>query len=419
MLDNLLTEISAINQKHTLINQKTGAYFNVFDIAGISSDEVVICRLLCELLDSAGSHYQGDVFLRLFVRDVLKIDFTEIDFQTARIHREHKAGRRRIDLMIISQNYMIPIEVKVNAGDQDRQCFDYSKTRIQSALYYLTLDGRLPSEASAGELIPEMENGEVFGYQGVRLLSFRDDITNWLSSCLVLPEIIKIAPLREILLQFKDVIMKLTGQIEGGTKMEIANTLMKSAENMRSALDIMNALPDAKAGIMLNLFQELKRLFENEKYTTYDFDDELIGKYYSSRKQLYPYLSVEIKKLSDNIMATLCIEAAWELCFSFAFTKANKSGESCEFIDTERLKRSHPDLFNNFTKAVYDVMGNQGEEAENAFFWDYIYDSKGRKLDFKNFSVSCADLASDYIEQSKRIFDTLNGHIVSIKKKLK
>ena len=50
MTENLLLKISAINEKYALINQKTGAYFNIFDIAGISSDEIIICKLLCELL---------------------------------------------------------------------------------------------------------------------------------------------------------------------------------------------------------------------------------------------------------------------------------------------------------------------------------------------------------------------------------
>ena len=419
MIEKLLTEISSINQKYTLINQKTGAFFNVFDIVGLSSDEVAICKLLSELLDSTGSHYQGDAFLRMFVSDVLQLDFTDMDYLTASVHTEYRVDRRRIDLVIISLNYMIPIEVKIYAGDQDAQCFDYSATRQNSDLYYLTLNGHLPSKASAEGLQPEMEEDEIVGYQGVRLLSFRDDITNWIGNCLALPEVIKIAPIREILLQFKDVLLNLTGQTEGGAKMEIANTLMKSAESMRTAIDIANALPDAKTGIMLNLFRELKRLFEKEKRAIYDYDEETIRQYYFSRKQLSPYLSVEITKLSDKIVATLCIEAIWELCFSFAFTEISKDGEYCEYIETERVKNDHPDIYDAFTNAVYEVVGCQGEKTAELIFWDYLNDERGRKYDFKNFSSSCADLASDYTEQASKMFETLNSYVVSIEKKLK
>ena len=238
MEEKLLSEVSAINKKYALINQKTGAYFNIFDITGISSDEVVICKLLCELLDPKGSHCQGDAFLRLFVNGTLKLNFSEPDYTSVSVHKEYNVNRRRIDIVIISLNYMIPIEVKIFAGDQDGQCFDYSKIRQKSNLYYLTLDGRLPSKNSADGLIPEEKDREIIGYKGLRLLSFKNDIINWLDKCLALPETIKIAPIREILLQFKDLLIRLTGQTEEGTKMEIVNTLMSSAENMKSALDI-------------------------------------------------------------------------------------------------------------------------------------------------------------------------------------
>jgi hypothetical protein len=410
MIEKLLAEISAINKKHTLINQKTGTYFNIFDIADISSDEVTICKVLCELLDSNGSHCQGDAFLRLFVNDVLKLDFTELDFLTARIHREHYVGGRRIDIAIISLNFMIPIEVKIFASDQDGQCFDYAKTKQNSDLYYLTLDGRLPGLNSANGLSPIMEDEEIIGYEGVKQLSFSGDIADWLNKCLALPEIIRIAPIREILLQFKDTLYKLTGQTEDSAKMEIVNTLISSAENMRNAIDIANALPEAKTDIMLNLLRELRRLFAATKKKIYDYDEDVIKEYYFSRKQLYPCLSVEILKLPHNLTATLCIEIEWNLYYCFAFTKVDKNGESCEYVETERVKADYPDIYVNFTNAVFEVMG-LGDKTANTVYWDYISDDKGGQFDFKNFSPPCTDLATNYLQQAENIFTLLNGYV--------
>jgi hypothetical protein len=410
MIDKLLSDVTAINEKYALIHQKTGAYFNIFDIAGISSDEVVICKLLCELLNPAGNHCQGDAFLRLFVNDVLKLNFTEMDFLTAGIHREHIVSRRRIDIVIITLNFMIPIEIKIFAGDQDGQCFDYAKTKQKSDMYYLTLDGRLPSTNSADGLVPEMEEDEIIGYEGVRLLSFRSDIINWLNKCLALPETIKIAPIREILLQFKDVLNKLTEQTEDGAKMDIVNMLLSSTENMKSALDIANALPEAKTRIMLNLFREFKHLFTNGNRAVYDYDEEIIKQYYFSRKQLYPCLSVEIMKLPNNLTAALCIEVEWNLYFSFAFTEADKNGKVCEYIEAELVKVKYPQIYNSFANAVHEVMGT-GEKSKNTIYWDYILDNRGRQLDFKNFSLSCAELTLNYVQQAKNIFETLDRYI--------
>jgi hypothetical protein len=325
VIGKLLSDITAINQKYALVYQKTGAYFNIFDITGISSDEVVICKLLCELLDSGGSHCQGDAFLRLFVRDVLKLDFTEMDYLTARVHKERYVSGRRIDLCIISANYMIPLEVKIFAGDQDGQCFDYAKTRQNADLYYLTLDGRLPGDNSTVGLEPVHEDGEIIGYEGLSLLSFGHDIVNWVNACLTLPETVRIAPIREVLLQFKDILLKLTGQTEGGAKVDILNTLTSSAASMRSAIDIANALPEAKTQVLLSLFRELKHLFERNGRTVYGLDEDVIKQFYSARKHLCPCLFIEITKLAGNMSATLCIEAEWGLYFSFAVTETDKS----------------------------------------------------------------------------------------------
>ncbi len=417
MIERLLSEVSAINQKYTLVYQKTGAYFNIFDIAGISSDEVVICKLICELLDSGGSHCQGDAFLRLFVRDVLKLDFTEVDYLTARVHKERFVNGRRIDLFIISVNYMIPIEVKIYAGDQDRQCYDYAKTRQNADLYYLTLDGRLPGDNSVAGLTPVLDGDEVVGYEGLSLLSFSYDIVNWLNGCLALPETVRIAPIREVLLQFKDILNKLTGQTEGGAKVDIVNTMTSSAASMRSAIDISNALPDAKANVTLDLFRELKRLFEHENRAIYDYDEDGIRQCFTSRRQLYPCISVEIKELGHNLTAMLCIIADMTLYYSFSFTEVDKRWNTCEFVAVERVKGEFPDVYDDFVKAVTETVG-EGESTENEIFWDYLTDSAGRQFDFKVFSPACVDLADNYTEQARQIFDKLNVLISQVERKM-
>lgn len=59
---------------------------------------------------------------------------------------------------------------------------------------------------------------------------------------------------------------------------------------METAIDIANALPYAKTGIMLNLFKELCRLFEKEKRAIYDFDEETITRYCFSRRRVLIWL---------------------------------------------------------------------------------------------------------------------------------
>ena len=133
-IEMLLKEISAVSGKYDSIYQKTGGYFNIFDIANISSDEITICRIIHELLDPKGSHFQGDAYLRLFV-DILKLkvndlEFNDEDYHTVSVRREEcitENRNRRIDLVIETETSYIPIEVKIYAGDQNEQCKDYYK----------------------------------------------------------------------------------------------------------------------------------------------------------------------------------------------------------------------------------------------------------------------------------------------------
>ena len=72
-VERLLMEVKAISTKYDFMYQKTGEYFNVFDIAGIKSKEVQMCRLIKEFIDPNGCHFQGTIYLRLFMKHVLGI----------------------------------------------------------------------------------------------------------------------------------------------------------------------------------------------------------------------------------------------------------------------------------------------------------------------------------------------------------
>ena len=101
MIERLLAEVSAIDKKYALINQKTGAYFNIFDMMDRTTDEVFICRFLHELLNPEGVHHQGSAYLKLFASDVLKLDFDEDELKSAKVYKEYAIpGGKRIDLEI-------------------------------------------------------------------------------------------------------------------------------------------------------------------------------------------------------------------------------------------------------------------------------------------------------------------------------
>ena len=153
-IETLLSEVSKILKEHKQNRIKNGDDFNIFKITGIQSDEVKICRMLAEIIDPNGTHSEGQFFIRSFVKKVLYLDIAEDELISARVYVEYHTGAdRRIDIAIVTNKRFVPIEVKIYAEDQTRQCKDYydfaltQKKPVESKVYYLTLDGHLPQKA--------------------------------------------------------------------------------------------------------------------------------------------------------------------------------------------------------------------------------------------------------------------------------
>ena len=258
-IKKLLSEVGKIRAKVESYNQASGRCFNIFSIANIATDEVKICRVLHALLDPKGPHHQQAVFLKLFIEKVLRPNraFTEDDYRNAVVLREFTTAveGRRIDIFIQIGGENIPIEAKIYAGDQNEQCECYAKYASQGMpVYYLTPDGHEPADFSKGKLPPKK----------LELRSFADDILPWLDECLRLPSLIRIAPIREILLQLQDSIREFTGTVEDAMKDSVLD-IISNPKDMRLALDISQALEAAHIQMRRNIFDALNAKIE-EKY---------------------------------------------------------------------------------------------------------------------------------------------------------
>jgi hypothetical protein len=114
MVVKLLSDAGGVIKKHEAIARETGSSFNVFEVANIGENEVVVCRVLTELLSPKGSHAQGGVYLELFLHDCLNQEFSKDEIKNARVSSEYSTDEnRRIDIVIEIGGRFIPIEVKI------------------------------------------------------------------------------------------------------------------------------------------------------------------------------------------------------------------------------------------------------------------------------------------------------------------
>lgn len=71
-ITHLLSHISVICRKYEEIAEITGENFNVFKVLGLTTNEVrTHSAFLAELLNPKGSHGCKDVFLKLFVEELM------------------------------------------------------------------------------------------------------------------------------------------------------------------------------------------------------------------------------------------------------------------------------------------------------------------------------------------------------------
>ncbi|MGL4484258.1 MAG: PD-(D/E)XK nuclease family protein [Anaerovoracaceae bacterium] len=301
-VEELLREITAISEKYDAIYKKTGGYFNIFNIANIEYDEVKICRVIAELIDPKGSHCQGSKYLRIFTETVLGLtsqygnNFSDEEFNEANVYREYPIdgeksdGKRRIDIVIETKQRFIPIEVKIYASDQDRQCKDYynfakrkmSKSEFLPSMYYLSIDGRMPDESSWPK---KSEKNEV-EYDKLVTLNFPNHIVTWLKECLCDSDTIKMAPIREVIQQFIGTIQKLSNRMEEGKMVEIVEKISESEKNMLAAVATRDSINEAAIVMMKKLFVAV-----GEKVSGKNYHEGIYGESFCESKKIDAYFN--------------------------------------------------------------------------------------------------------------------------------
>lgn len=192
--ENLLTGYKKRNINLKTRERKEATRFNIFDILNIRAAETTThTPFLKNLLDPAGTHGQGNLFLETFLKTFIPLDKTaNFELQNDDDYNliEEKATRGgRIDIYIesldISNRFGIIIENKIYAGDQPKQLeryYDYLIETLkfkpyQMMMFYLTVDGSSPSQYS---LDVELRNSLMA--EGIlKSISYKKDITKWLN----------------------------------------------------------------------------------------------------------------------------------------------------------------------------------------------------------------------------------------------
>jgi hypothetical protein len=387
-MQKLLEEMSVILKNYDEKRHSNSSDFNILQVLGVGSKEVPVCRLFCELLNPHGSHGKGILFLDSFLRNVLKQDmFSEDEMKSAVITKEELIDNdRRIDIFVMIAGRAFPIEVKLYAKDQDRQCveyYEYSKRYdAGTVIYYLTLDRHEPSEDSKGNL----SLGD-----NLRLISFADEIVIWLQDCLENNEIRQNMVLQSILEQFLDVINMMTGRNRKEIAMQIQN-LIVDKDAFRAANAISMELPAIKARMMKRVFTDIeKKLKEKDICTIYaDYKERVYG-YYEQKGSNWPSLNYIL-----NDEKTLALRIEIDHCLYYGVCNWDDSSKSNPHGLNDDLDRIVAKRVPKYT----------GQKTDVFYLWKYLPIDK---IDFRGCNEEYMKLydAKSYGEMIGKICDEI------------
>ena len=214
--------------------------YNMVNVVRKENAEVGMhSNVIYSLIDPNGLHYQDDLFLKLFIKYVIKPELKdEVGDIFAVEAEEQTKENRRIDFTIKSDKYYIGIEMKIDAGDLDNQLYDYEKDLQKKAqkngqkvvIFYLSKDGKDAQPNSVSNI-------------NYKKISFKEHILKWIDECQ--KEVRNITNLNQAFEDYRKIVKKITG-VYKSMVMDLSEELENNEEWYRLAKDISESYIKAK-----------------------------------------------------------------------------------------------------------------------------------------------------------------------------
>lgn len=268
-IEEFLKKISAIESNNRTKQEKEDA-FNIFTALHKFSDEVNLHSRFIAFLLSDSRHGMKQLFLKLFIENILKIKFDINNCEV--IPNEYQKGEfKEIDILIINRitKVAIIIENKIYASDSNHSdaedgykgqleryyniikkelgidTDEIGKEKIK--LFYLTLDRHMPTTASVG-MLKYLDNWSCIDYG--------KEIIQWLQLCE--EESTNKPILKEIIGHYIKLINNMTeNQLNIEDRIKLQKLIGSSEENMRNTKLLIDNFQHVKWHTIADFWNEL------------------------------------------------------------------------------------------------------------------------------------------------------------------
>lgn len=392
-IKNLLKGVQQLQMHQHELEKIKGETFNIFTILGVETKEnKTHSSFIAALLNPAGSHFMGTVFLQEFLDQVNYSG--SLDINTATVVKEHHIGKisdvsgGRIDILIKdASDNLISIENKVYAGDQENQLIRYHNFhREKNTLYYLTLRGEAATDRST---IHKDEAVDIFLENGIHYhtLSYASDMLKWLDKCHKLA--VDVPQVRDSIKQYILLIRKLTNQMVDPKNAEIKKTLFKYAQEAQFIADYFQTIKnEIKERFRSDVASRLKSVAGESLYQFKTPNDV--------RKKGYAQIFVELKKYPES-----------KIIFSIESFSGYGNLNNCMYIgvfDVSGKRESYPisgdttGLITTWWKSAKLIkINNQHICLENPLFLKELVDPSSHEYQeiVDAFVTQCLDFIKD------------------------
>ena len=431
-ISNILQQVRLLKNKYDELAAVTGEDFNIFSILRIKRKEVIThTPMLAELLNPYGSHHQRAAFLKLFLEICVKQEELsnkqqETAFynkpETYRVRSEERTDQGQFDILLEKEREAcIVIENKIDAEDRDSQLNRYYQdaknegfSDDQIKLIYLTLDGSPPDKKSLKAVNGQ---GNDLSIDDVILISYREHIIKWLEVCMKLKGIQCIAPIREILFQYRDLLKELTGQpINTRYSMELKDILVRD-ENHELIPDLEKMILEFKVHLQFKFWEELTKIMNNEEYRFKCHDhqekkasvDNISHYYIGSKNRLYLGTTFRLESfIWDQTEIAVRVELGEGCWIYYGFVLFNEDGKRVGSCDDNRFDTLAEKLRDNDFKRTKGWIGWKYPARNVIFPLDYSGQNRKYLQDHRNRRESVQELVTEIAATVAQLKKNLN-----------
>jgi len=361
----ILYRATEVLRRHKEIARRTGQQFNLFDLLDRATDEVKgHSAFIAELLSPAGSHGQGDQFLKAFLDRLVSLvpPAWRLDDDAPRawtVRPEVSFGRSRADIVLDCATHRIVIENKIYTLEHDTQLQRYYRWarsgRHIAGVVFLPLEPAEPSEAACEEL------GD-----GLLCTDYASLVLPWINDCIGLAA--RVPSVREGLIQYYRLVARLTQEPEDMDSLQEIAGLLDKPEKLDAAGQIAAALLTKRADIHLRFWEAMeKELRERLGLTSEDFhakvryDSVKVESYHHQKRNKSRFFGLRFD-IPGRAPWAIKLEVDWHLYFGVVVLE-----------DGVEKGKIPPDEKQSI-KAVLDGKGCHGfhvRDAEPHIVWKY------------------------------------------------